>query len=221
MLISFSSSYQLCSELGDNYYLGMEFPREFDQWKEQFVKSNIPDAPSVAPKDAKKRRAKLQGTVKHYFDRLWFEACMYVIHTGDVYNPGARKRIPEFWTIDSPFEQSLGEMDQLEAFGLVDRKYHVSKNDGNLITHIQSETETKTIPIPSNTYVIEERTGNKRLIGELGAGDKFECVDRFEVLARHRGYSIVRTSLGICFEDATQRSHPTQEQLVSCSGRLL
>jgi hypothetical protein len=117
-------------EVGDNFYLGMELPREYDQWKR-----NLTDQ-IVAALDAKKRdsarkqgQGQLVGALMHSIDRLWYFACLETIRTGDVYNPGARRRVPRLYLINSYTPITLGRLPVGESFRLLDdatrEKYEV------------------------------------------------------------------------------------------------
>eukprot|EP00957_Ditylum_brightwellii_P062079 4711204-Ditylum_brightwellii.AAC.1 len=57
-------------ETGDNYYLGMEFNREYEVWKYAVVDKIVGAAPNAG---------RLKGTLRSQCDRLWFEACIAVI----------------------------------------------------------------------------------------------------------------------------------------------
>jgi hypothetical protein len=109
-------------ETGDNYYLGMEFTREYDAWK--IRTANELAAPlalrSMEP-DKKKALGGLVGIFQHHIDRLWYDACFEVIRSGDVYNPGAKSRIPRIYTINSYTDAKLGTLPVGEGFRLSDR----------------------------------------------------------------------------------------------------
>uniref|UniRef100_A0A7S3L929 Uncharacterized protein n=1 Tax=Amphora coffeiformis TaxID=265554 RepID=A0A7S3L929_9STRA len=107
-------------ETGDNYYLGMEFTREYDAWKEDlgdqlvgYLRARNRDG--TQEKDINNFRALLMS----YIDRLWYEGVLETIRKGDVYNPGARKRVPRLYLINSHIPQKLSELPELEAFRLV------------------------------------------------------------------------------------------------------
>lgn len=142
-------THQRFFELGNNYYLGMEFPREFDLWKKTFVQKYVPATSSTDP------RKQVQGTLAkvlaHHLDRLWYESCLEIIKEGDVYNPGGRSKIPDLYTIDSPFETNLGELDELDSFRLFTKTYRLVDTSGNGFSMIQGENETSSFPIPSKT----------------------------------------------------------------------
>jgi len=183
-------------ELGNNYYLGMELPREFDLWKKNTVELGAPTRPETAPPEAKKIRKRLQGTLMNHLDRLWYEACLEIIAEGDVYNPGGRSQIPQLYTIDSPFEQKLGDLKERESFRLFTKKYRVVSHDGEGLTKIQNEFSTGSISIPTKSYVLDLATNGKKSVGELSSGDLFEPIDTFEVVAKRGSSSIVRNNSG-------------------------
>jgi hypothetical protein len=185
-------------ELGNNYYLGMEFPREYDDWKKVVVAKTVPNLPDHAPAQQQVRKG-LQRTVQAHIDRLWYEATLEIIAEGDVYNPGGRAAIPPLYTIDSPFEQSLGEMKLRDAFRMFPKKYRVSKHNGNGFTDIKGDFDKDTFPIPSKIWVTEKETKARRSLDELAAGDMFEPIDTFEVIAKRSGSTVVRNSGGYVF----------------------
>ena len=41
------------------------------------------------------------GVIGHHIDRLFFHAALDVMRRADVYNPGARNKVPKFYLIDS------------------------------------------------------------------------------------------------------------------------
>lgn len=116
-------------EVGDNFYLGMEFPREYNQWKQNLAEQLV-----IVLKRKNKtthRESKidqLQFALSHSIDRLWYFACLETIRTGDVYNPGARRRVPRLYLINSTFPTSLGSLPIGESCRLVDspqEKYEI------------------------------------------------------------------------------------------------
>jgi len=116
-------------ETGDNYYLGMEFTREYDKWKNELADTLVV---SLTMRDlddgGKKEVSRFRGVLLHHIDRLWFEACLGTIRNGDVYNPGARHRVPHLWLTNSYFDQNLGQLPIGESFRLSERpeeKYEV------------------------------------------------------------------------------------------------
>jgi hypothetical protein len=107
-------------ETGDNYYLGMEFPREYENWKKD-LSDRLVEPLVMNPKYGSKSRAidRLRSTFVHHIDRLWYEGCLETIRTGDVYNPGARKRVPRLYLINSYTARSLSSLPIGESFRLV------------------------------------------------------------------------------------------------------
>lgn len=183
-------------ELGNNYYLGMELPREYDLWKNETIPKVAPDHPATAPDSIKSIRKRFQRTLASHMDRLWYEATLEVIAEGDVYNPGGKGAIPKLYTIESPFEQPLGELKELEAFRLFKKVYRVETHDGNGLTLIKLSNERDAFAIPTKTYVLDLATQNKRTLGDLLVGDTFEPIDTFEIIAKQNGSTIVRNSGG-------------------------
>lgn len=104
-------------ETGDNFYLGMEFTREYDKWKNSTVEKLVMSIKSSV--DEKKSKA-LTGILLHHIDRLWYDACLETIRKGDVYNPGGQKRVPRLYLIDSQIDTTLGKLDVGESFRLSD-----------------------------------------------------------------------------------------------------
>jgi hypothetical protein len=107
-------------ETGDNYYLGMEFTREYDKWKNELADKLTSSLTLKATDDDKKEVTKFRGVLMHHIDRLWYEACLETIRKGDVYNPGARRRVPHIWMTNSYFDQKLGSLPVGESFRLTD-----------------------------------------------------------------------------------------------------
>jgi hypothetical protein len=173
----------------------MELPREYDSWKKLGVRRSAPQALPTAPPKIKANRAQLQQAMERSIDRLWFEATLDVLAEGDVYNPGGKSSVPRFYTIDSPLKQTLGQLDQLEDFCLANETYRVEHNEGSHFTRIKSSDEPAFL-VSSKTRVIEHQTRLERNLGELAAGERFEPVDRFEVLFKSGGHSVVRNSRG-------------------------
>jgi hypothetical protein len=174
----------------------MELPREFDEWKKNVLPILVPDALPSAPAVASKQRKTLQRATAKLLDRLWYEALFDVVSTGDVYNPGGRSSIPRLYTVGSPIDQTLGELGQFEEFGLTKESYRVDAKAGSTFTRIQGYFGQELFLIPNQTYVIELETRNKITLGDLVVGKRFKPVDRFEVLFKRQGYSVVRNSRG-------------------------
>ena len=100
----------------------MEFTREYDAWKED-LGDQLVGYLRAKDKNGKQKRDidRFRGLLLQYIDRLWYEGVLETIRKGDVYNPGARKRVPRLYLIDSHIPQKLSELPELEAFRLVDR----------------------------------------------------------------------------------------------------
>jgi hypothetical protein len=173
----------------------MELPREYNSWKKLAVGRSTPQALPTARLEAKAKRAQLQQAMVRSIDRLWFEATLDVLGEGDVYNPGGNSSVPRFYTIDSTLKQTLGQLDQLDDFCLANETYRVQMNEGSHFTRIKSNDEPAFL-VSNKTRVIEHQTRLERNLGELAAGERFEPVDRFEILFKGGGHSVVRNSRG-------------------------
>jgi hypothetical protein len=104
-------------ETGDNYYLGMELTREYDTWKKGLAEALVAPLKIKIMSDGKMREVeKLKNTLMHHIDRLWYDGCLETIREGDVYNPGARHRVPHFYLINSYKDMSVGSLDVGESF---------------------------------------------------------------------------------------------------------
>ena len=144
-------------ETGDNYYLGMEFTREYDQWKIALVETLVASITLRTKEDSahKGDLARFKGTLQHHIDRLWYESCLEIIRKGDVYSPGARKHVPRLFLINSYFDTNLGNLPVGESFRLSDRpdeKYEiltksaskvVARNVEGYITKMSKSTKVK------------------------------------------------------------------------------
>ena len=91
----------------------MEFPSEYEDWKGKIV---YHICTLVKGKPFAAKIAELKSQLKHHLDRLWYEACLETIRTGDVYNPGARKRVPRLYLIKSYRDVNLGDLPIGESF---------------------------------------------------------------------------------------------------------
>ncbi|CAB9524372.1 expressed unknown protein [Seminavis robusta] len=182
-------------ELGMNYYLGMEFAREFDKLKNDAAKELVKDAREHAPQATKTAVARLRFSIMHAIDRLWYEACLEVIQEGDVYNPGGRANIPQLYTIDSPLEDNLGDLPVAEACVLARRPWVVTGADGASVM-ARLESGQKSFPLPVDTPVNELKRDTKTTLKSLKNNDRFIPLASFEILFRAGGYSIVRNTSG-------------------------
>jgi hypothetical protein len=110
-------------ETGDNFYLGMEFTREYEKWKNETVDKLVsPLEQKKRIKEKEKRNIeKLRGILRHNIDRLWYEACLEVIRLGDVYNPGAWCRVPRLHLINSYIEEDLENLSVGDSFRLTNK----------------------------------------------------------------------------------------------------
>ena len=115
-------------ETGDNYYLGMEFTREYDRWKQGAIDTFVAPVAgvysSITDKAEKANAARtlkrLRGTLERDINRLWYDACLEVIRAGDVYNPGGFTKVPRLYLIDSLTPQIVGALPIGESFKLVE-----------------------------------------------------------------------------------------------------
>lgn len=115
-------------EVGDNFYLGMEFPREYNQWKINLADQLVVFLTKKRFSHQKKGRDELRQNFLHSIDRLWYFACLETIRTGDVYNPGARHRVPKLYLINASIPITLGSLPVGESFRVFDtpqEKYEI------------------------------------------------------------------------------------------------
>jgi hypothetical protein len=147
-------------ETGDNFYLGMEFTREYDKWKNELGEALV--APLRLKWTDGKEKEKvdtLKGVLMHHVDRLWYESVLEIIRSGDVYNPGANKRVPQLYMINSYKEQKVGSLPLGECFRLAkssDDRYEIlSKGRKQVIVR---NVEGFISELPNKTMV--KREGN-------------------------------------------------------------
>jgi hypothetical protein len=106
-------------ETGDNFYLGMELNREYDRWKKALAEEIMAPVSMKKMSERKQLQAKqLKHSIMHHLDRLFYSACLRVIKDGDVFNPGARYRVPDLHLIDSYFDVELKTLPAGESFRL-------------------------------------------------------------------------------------------------------
>jgi hypothetical protein len=145
-------------ETGDNYYLGMEFTREYDKWKNTTADELVIPLTLMKMADEKKKEvAKLRATFMHHIDRLWYEACFEIIRGGDVYNPGARKLVPRLYLTNSYIDENLGRLPVGESFRLSERpeeRYEVVVKQRKQI--VVRNVEGFISKMPRNTQVRRE-----------------------------------------------------------------
>jgi hypothetical protein len=117
-------------ETGDNFYLGMEFTREYNKWKNETGDELVFPLTQRKKMSEERRRniTQFRGVIMQSIDRLWYEACLEVIRRGDVYNPGARHRVPKLHLINSYISEPLSKLSIGESFRVSDKlgeKYEV------------------------------------------------------------------------------------------------
>lgn len=174
----------------------MELPREFETWKISTVSKVAPDKATMTPDDIKSVRKTVQKTLASHIDRLWYDATLEVLRQGHIFEIEGQRKIPRIYTIDSPFEQPLGELEEMDAFRIFRRTFRVYMHEGNGCTQILLQHENTEFSIPTTTYVLDLSTNSKLTLGELDRDDLFEPIDTFEVLSKHKSFSMVRTSGG-------------------------
>lgn len=116
-------------ETGDNSYLGMEFPREYSTWLADTLSDVVAPAMMVVKGKGEKALLRWKGMLSHHIDRLFFHGALDVLRTADVYNPGAREKIPRFYMIDSKISTKLSKLSAGETFAVVDepKRFEVLK----------------------------------------------------------------------------------------------
>ena len=145
-------------EVGDNFYLGMEFPREYNQWKTDLVEQLLISLTKSRRFNNKASAYdNLKNALAHSIDRLWYFSCLETIRTGDVYNPGARHRVPRLFLINSTTPQKLGTLSVGESFRLADsplEKYEILIV--NTFDTIVRNVEGYVSHMPKNTMATRE-----------------------------------------------------------------
>jgi hypothetical protein len=139
----------------------MEFNREYDKWKNELASELVAPLTLRASKAdyMSKQIEKFKGTLMHHIDRLWYEGVLEVIRTGDVYNPGARHRVPRLYLIDSYVDEELGSFPVGESFRLSDdrnEKYEIVIKQRSQV--IVRNVEGYITTMPNSTFV--RREGN-------------------------------------------------------------
>lgn len=112
-------------EVGDNFYHGMEFPREYIKWRSNLTHQIVT---AINPKQSILRLDHIYYSFSNSIDRLWYFACLETIRTGDVYNPGARHRVPRLYLVNSIIPSALGSLPIGESCRLLEspaEKYEV------------------------------------------------------------------------------------------------
>jgi hypothetical protein len=139
----------------------MEFTREYDRWKNQLGSELIaPLARKASDSKTKAKLEELRKTIMHHIDRLWYDGVLEVIRTGDVYNPGARHRVPRLYLINSLIDEKLGSFPVGESFRLSkdpDELYEIYCK-GSDLSVIARNVEGYISKLPRSTLV--RREGN-------------------------------------------------------------
>jgi len=145
-------------ETGDNFYLGMEFTREYDAWKKRTADDLVDSLTGV--NDKTKGRAK--GVVQHHLDRLWYDGCLETIRAGDVYNPGGNYKVPRLYLIDSLTDVKLSSLDEKESFRVSadpTERYEILMREGSSWgQYVVRDVEGHISKMPGTTVV--RRGGN-------------------------------------------------------------
>lgn len=175
-LTSFRRSRLQCRlfELGNNVYLGMELPREFQAFKS--VMNNM------------------------LLNRLWYEAAFEVISNSHAIRRRERRRIPQFFLEDHSITKSLKDLRPLDGFRFGSeftfRLVSLSSNGSAIIEPADAPRKKDTIIISSEIRVVQRQETSPCALSFLRVGDLFEIVDYFEIVDS-RGHEItVRSSTG-------------------------
>jgi hypothetical protein len=156
-------------EVGDNFYLGMEFPREYNQWKTNLVEQLLISLASKRrPDNSVLTPLSLSHALAHSIDKLWYYCCLEIIRTGDVYNPGARHRVPRLYLINSSISQPLGNLPAGESFRVVDsphEKYEilVTQTFGAIVRNVEGYVSSmpKRILVTRESNLTRSPDGNE------------------------------------------------------------
>ena len=112
-----------------SFRAGMEFPREYSTWRDDLATMLVaPVQKKAKNSEAEAKIEQLRSTLIHHIDRLWYDGVLETIRTGDVYNPGARHRVPRLYLVNSHIDEKLGRFPVGESFRLSatpDEKYEV------------------------------------------------------------------------------------------------
>jgi hypothetical protein len=125
----------------------MEFTREYDRWKADLGRDPVsPLSLKPKSKDIQSGIGKLKAVLQHNIDPLWYDACLETIRWDDVYNPGARSRVPRIYLTNSYVDSKLGSLPVDESFRLNDRpeeKYEiVLKNSSHVVARNKSRVSS-------------------------------------------------------------------------------
>jgi len=104
-------------ETGDNTYLGMEVNREFKIWQ-HVVYDSLSSRYLAESKDAKKNAQRFEKALDRFTSKLFFQGAFDALGSGDVFNPGAKYKIPNYTLIDCHKPTTLGRLVKGEAFNI-------------------------------------------------------------------------------------------------------
>jgi hypothetical protein len=170
-------------------YLGMELPREFDQWKRRVgIKSN-------------------------FLDRLWYEATFELIWNSDSIRKRERRMLPRFIMEDSLFVVCLGKIGLFESFRFGENTFRVAaqSDEGSVVENSDGQKNSRLIISPQ-ILVMEKNETESCSLGQLRENDVFLIVDYFEVIQKVTQSALVRTSTGhICRLPLKTRVHVSSD----------
>jgi hypothetical protein len=181
-------------ECGNNVYLGMELPREFDQWKRGLeIKSN-------------------------FLDRLWYEATFELLSESQSIRKRERKRIPRFILEDSSFLVRVGEIGLFESFRFSDQTFRLvaqkeSSSEGRVsVFEVNDGRKNDRLTINPHVLVIQQNETKCCTLAQLRENDLFCVVDHFEVIKQETQSALVRTSTGhVCRIPRRTRVHRSSD----------
>ena len=143
-------------ETGDNFYLGMELNREYEQWKKRTAEVLVlPLCTESMDAETELEISKLLSLLEEQLDRLWYEASFEIIRRGDVYNPRARSIVPHMSTISSLIDTRIQALMEGESFRTLEkpeekydlliktRKYIIVRDVQGKISKMEPDTEVR------------------------------------------------------------------------------
>lgn len=120
-------------ETGDNFYLSMEFPREYENWKNDTVnhllvsleqKKKKRKGEEMKPSSKSRKRngsiEELKRNLSHGIDRLWFEASLVILRCNSVYS-AEKNDVPEFQLVNSTMEVELRDLSVGDSFRVAEK----------------------------------------------------------------------------------------------------
>lgn len=161
-------------ELGNNVYLGMELPREFENFKSAKSKNSL--------------------------NRLWYEAAFEILSRNHAIRRRERRRIPRFFLDDHSVSVSLTELHSQDAFRFGSEfcfrlVSHPSKGYA-IIEPNDPAGHKERIIISSLVRVLQQQETSTCALSDLRVDDEFVIVDYFEVLEKRGHLITVRSSTG-------------------------